>query len=157
MSNTFKVSETLRQMALTDRKLSWLGGIAETVAELEEDNSRMARDIEAYRGAGEQYEKEIARKDAAIAEQARQLKEALAELEQVKRERGAALNDLKIADFWGNCQFCKYVGDHDAACETNDYLCCDCQEPTCACRTCANATRWHWRGPCAENGGTEDE
>lgn len=99
----------------------------------------------------------LACKDAAIAEQSRQLKAALAELEQVKRERDAALNDLKIADFWGNCQFCKYVGDHDAACETNDYLCCDCQEPTCACKTCANATGWEWRGPCAENGGTEDE
>ena len=135
MSNKHKASETLRQMALTSPKLSWLGGIAETVALLEEDN---------------------ARKDDAIAEQARQLREALAELERVKRERDAALNDLKIADFWGNCQFCKHVDDHDAACETNDYLCCDCQEPTCACKTCANATGWEWRGPCAENGGTED-
>ena len=68
MSNKHKASETLRQMALTGRSLSRLGGIAETVARLEEDN---------------------ARKDAAIAEQARQLKEALAALEQVRRERDA--------------------------------------------------------------------
>lgn len=33
--------------------------------------ARMARDIEAYKGAGERYEQEITCKDDAIAEQAR--------------------------------------------------------------------------------------
>ena len=91
MRNTFKVSETLRQMALTDRKLSWLGGIAEIVAQMEEDNDRMLRDIEAYRGAGERYEQEIARKDDAIADQARKIKGLLAQLmtveQRIKHER----------------------------------------------------------------------
>lgn len=101
MINKHKASETLRQMALTDRKLSWLGAVAETVARLEEDNDRMARDIEAYRGAGERYEQEIARKDAAIAEQARQLKEALALVERYK----AWVDDLQSGMFV-NCVYC---------------------------------------------------
>ncbi len=91
MNNKHKASETLRQMALTARKLSWLGGIAETVAQMEEDNARMSRDIEAYRGAGERYEQEIARKDAAIAEQARKIKGLLAQMmtveQRIKHER----------------------------------------------------------------------
>ena len=64
-----KPSETLRQMALTSPKLSWLGGIAETVAQLEEDNDR---------------------KDDAITDQARKIKELLVQLMTVKRERDAA-------------------------------------------------------------------
>ena len=140
MSNTFKVSETLRQMALTDRKLSWLGGIAETVAELEEDNSRMSRDIEAYKGAGERYEQEIARKDDAIAGQSRQLKEAAAELEQVKRERDAACADLRMHS---TCSTCANAPEHYS-------------KP--CCHTCAledDFMGYKWRGPCAENGGGE--
>ena len=111
-----KPSETLRQMALTSPKLSWLGGIAETVAQLEEDN---------------------ARKDDAIAEQARQLKEALAELERVKRERDAAVYDL--TSYHGDCKTCRHMAD------TSDS----------ACRACSNGkdNNWTWRGPCPQNGG----
>ena len=149
MSNTFKVSETLRQMGLRDRKLSWLGGIAETVARLEEDNARKARDIEAYKGAGERYEQKIARKDDAIAEQARQLKEALA---QVERERNA----LPI------------VEQTEADREYIDYICPKCRitlqqhfkasrEPMRYsqnyCHHCGQ--KLSWRGPCAENGGVK--
>lgn len=123
MSNTLKVSETLRQMALRDRKLSWLGGIAETVARLEEDN---------------------ARKDDAIAEQARQLKEALAEIEQVKRERDAAVDAIRSG---GSCPHCK----HNLGRNTNTGL------PMCSKHIdYPDGQCFEWRGPCAENGGTED-
>lgn len=77
----------------------------------------------------------LACKDAAIAEQARQLKEALAELERVRRERDAAVRDLKIHS---SCVTCKY----------SNGICCKLQDNLC---------KWEWRGPCTENGGTEDE
>ena len=208
MSNTFKASETLRQMALTDRKLSWLGAVAETVAQMEEDNDRMLRDIDAYRGAGERYEQELARKDAAIAEQARQLKDALAqverykawvddlqsgmyvncvycghrygptettpvsmadalkehiehcpehpasklrsELEQVKRERDAAVRDVKNVVTHYPCYVCKHSQyAHGCGCDITANL----QREKWNCR---KGELFVWRGPCAENGGTED-
>lgn len=147
MSNTFKASETLRQMALTSPKLSWLGGIAETVARLEEDNARMSRDIEAYKGAGERYEQEIARKDDAIAEQSRQLKEALAELEQTTRERDAAIQQLS-----GHCWCCK-IGVRTKFGKGNLY---ECKYVGGRAGIRAVCPHWEWDFPCAENGGTED-
>lgn len=103
--------------------------------------ARMSRDIEAYKGAGLRYEQELARKDDAIAEQARQLREALAALERVKRERDAAVYDL--TSYHGDCKTCRHMADTSDA----------------ACRACSNGkdNNWTWRGPCAENGGTEDE
>lgn len=79
----------------------------------------------------------LACKDAAIAEQARQLKEALAALERVKRERNAAVYDL--TSYHGDCKTCRHMVD------TSDS----------ACRACSNGkdNNWTWRGPCAENGG----
>lgn len=125
-----KASETLRQMALTSPKLSWLGGIAETVARLEEDN---------------------ARKDDAIAEQARQLKAALTELERVKRERDAAkadaeanMNELRVIVSLPNCNDCGHK-----VCMHRSPL---------GQRVRFNCPLWtakgeSQRGPCAENGG----
>lgn len=110
-----KPSETLRQMALTDRKLSWLGAVAETIAELEEDN---------------------ARKDDAIADQARKIKGLLAQLVTVKRERDAAVRDIRemLVEQGGNfdlCHWCRQVCDDKCLCDADA----------------------DWRGPCAENGG----
>lgn len=64
----------------------------------------------------------------------------LAELEQVKRERDAAVYDL--TSYHGDCKTCRHMADTSES----------------ACRACSNGkdNNWTWRGPCAENGGTED-
>lgn len=113
-----KPSETLRQMALTDRKLSWLGAVAETIAELEEDN---------------------ARKDDAIAEQARQLKEALAALEKVKRERDAAIVDIRNYPGITTCHACKHFPGKGKA-------------PSKHCKI-IDRSCFEWKNPFAQNGG----
>lgn len=105
--------------------------------------ARMARDIEAYRGAGERYEQEIARKDDAIAGQARQLREALAALEQVKRERNAAVRDLSTLSYCGTCSNPK----------DNTYCIINSNMQGKRTRPCPE---YIWNSPCAENGGTED-
>ena len=153
--------------------------------------ARMALDIEAYRGAGERYEQELARKDDAIAEQARQLKEALAQVERYK----AWVDDLQ-SGMYVNCVYCGHrygptettpVSMADALKEHIEH----CPEHPASrlraeleqvkrerdaarhdakgCHTCAKFRQcdplsghaqclgYKWRGPCAENGGTEDE
>lgn len=114
-----KPSETLRQMALTSRNLSWLGAVAETVAELEEDN---------------------ARKDDAIAEQARKIKELLAQLMTVKRERDAAVRDIQctLRDEQLVCAMC------------NQEICPEYGNDKKPLHFCDEAD---WRGPCPQNGG----
>ena len=74
----------------------------------------------------------LASKDAAIAEQARQLREALAALEKVKRERDAARHDAKGCHTCAKFRQCDPLSGH------------------------AECLGYKWRGPCAENGGTED-
>ena len=121
-----KPSETLRQMALTDRKLSWLGAVAETIAELEEDN---------------------ARKDDAIADQARKIKGLLAQLMTVKRERDAAVRDVKNVVTHYPCYVCKHSQyAHGCGCDIADNL-------QCEKWNCRKGELFEWRGPCAENGG----
>ena len=114
-----KPSETLRQMALTDRKLSWLGGIAETVAQMEEDN---------------------ARKDDAIADQARKIKSLLAQLVTVKQELDAAVRDIQrtLRDEQLVCAMC----DQEACPEYGSD-----EKPLHYCNEA------DWRGPCPQNGG----
>lgn len=114
-----KPSETLRQMALTDRKLSWLGAVAETIAELEEDN---------------------ARKDDAIADQARKIKSLLAQLVTVKQELDAAVRDIQrtLRDEQLVCAMC----DQEACPEYGSD-----EKPLHYCNEA------DWRGPCPQNGG----
>lgn len=83
-----KKSETLRQLALWDRKLSWLGSFADEMQRLEEENERLMRDVEKFTGVGRMYESEITRLENAIARQAEQLRDALARagIPDVKRE-----------------------------------------------------------------------
>ena len=83
------------------------------------------------------FEEDNARKDDAIAEQARQLREALAELERVKRERDAACADLRINS---SCATCEHLDGRMCKMITHGL----------------NKCYWDWRGPCTENGGTED-
>lgn len=69
------------------------------------------------------------------------LKRLSEELEQVKRERDAAVRDLSAHD---HCAICK---DYD--CRMNDSPCRECLDSKKAWEL------WQWRGVCAENGGTE--
>ena len=146
MINKHKASETLRQMALTARNLSWLGAVAETVAELEEDNDR---------------------KDDAIAEQARQLaawvetENAFSAqidhyaklLKQVKRERDAAKaeaeanrNELRVIVSLPNCNDCGHkVCMHKSPLGQRVRF-------NCPLWTAKGESQ---RGPCAENGGVK--
>ena len=48
-----KKSESLRQLALGDRKLSWLGSFADEMQRLEEENERLMRDVEKFTGVGQ--------------------------------------------------------------------------------------------------------
>lgn len=65
-----------------------------------------------------------------------------AELEQVRRERDAAVRDVSVHD---PCAVCKH---------------CDCGINDSPCRECLDGKKpweeWQWRGVCAENGGAED-
>ena len=93
---------------------------------------------------------ELERKDAAIAEQARQLKETLAELEQVKRERDAAVRDIKNVVTHYPCYVCKHSQyAHGCGCDIAVNL--QSEE-----WKCSKGEFFEWRGSCAENGGTED-
>ena len=64
-----KKSESLRQLALGDRKLSWLGSFADEMQRLEEENERLMRDVEKFTGVGQMYESEITRLENAIGRQ----------------------------------------------------------------------------------------
>ena len=80
---------------------------------------------------------------AALTEAERENARLKAELETVKRERDAAVRDMKYVV---RCTSCKH----------RELTCVD--EP---CLTCANTAigsddAWEWRGLCAENGGAED-
>lgn len=69
--------------------------------------------------------------------------EALAaELEAVKRERGAAIMDLENAS---RCESCKYC-----LVSVREEPCCD-----CGCIIDGLREKWEWRGLCVENGGAK--
>lgn len=73
-----------------------------------------------------------------ITDYERQNAKLKAGMEAVKRERDAAIIELKI---YTGCKVCKY-GDF--------------RFPT-PCLACdKNSSSWEWRGLCAENGGAED-
>lgn len=61
------------------------------------------------------------------------------ELEQVKRERDAAINELK--DAVEACEYCKKFAKRSFCSELEN---------------CDECCGWEWRGPCAENGGADN-
>ena len=67
-----------------------------------------------------------------------------AELEQVKRERNAAIRQLLEADKNNPfaCSYCK----HDDVCDGRLAVCGDCGMDGCPCNTCINHSNWQWRG-----------
>lgn len=71
------------------------------------------------------------------------LEKLAAELEQVKRERNAAIADLKEADRL-ECEHCRSYG----LCQVGDGEDIDCETCTieCKCRECRNGNQWEWRG-----------
>lgn len=78
-----------------------------------------------------------------------QIESLSAELEQVKQERDtwelraeAAEYDMRkaIMGTGSSCKSCKYPIQDDAP-----------------CRVCNCVSHWQWRGPCAENGGANDQ
>lgn len=138
-------AETLRQIALGDKKPSWLGCIADEVEMLKAERDRLKRDLTTCQGVGSRYEYEISqlnaeikRKEAAIAGQAKQLKDAVAEPERVMRERDAAVRD--ICDIAGDSFPCDQCAKDNRSCGEDVVFC----------------KGFKWRGPCAENGGTEE-
>lgn len=60
------------------------------------------------------------------------------ELERVKRERDAAIADLKHGD---NCDICAHT-----ACDRDCDFECDTCTFDCKCRTCRDECNWEWRG-----------
>lgn len=71
------------------------------------------------------------------------------ELEQVKRERDAAV--ACIIGSVDNCDYCANKAENEK-CEGADYSCYDCPEH-CPCKECSNGSHFVWRGV---EGGTED-
>lgn len=89
-----------------------------------------------------EYEGECAcsHKPEKLISMAKLIESMAAELEQVKRERDAAVNDLAIHKFCHHCKHCKRIIDKDS-------YCC----------LCTNKDSWEWRRPCEENGGADHE
>lgn len=65
------------------------------------------------------------------------------ELEQIKRERDAAIADLKEADRI-DCEHCRWYG----LCQPAEGEDIDCEKCTnvCKCNECRNSDQWEWRG-----------
>jgi len=86
--------------------------------------------------------------DILLAEAAELLRDLSGELEQVKRERDAALTDL-----WNmcSCKKCKHIGSVNGKCD-------DCWLRTIPGHSeLSHRTHWEWRGMCVENGGVVNE
>lgn len=65
-----------------------------------------------------------------------------AEMDQVKRERDAAVEDLKEADLI-DCMHCKAYEKNAIPCQCD---CEDCKIVNCVCKTCVRNSNWQWRG-----------
>lgn len=62
-----------------------------------------------------------------------------AELEQIKRERDAAVEQVKVL---GACAYCK----HDSFCSHTIPDCMNCKNERCPCYVCGHQSQWQWRG-----------
>lgn len=70
------------------------------------------------------------------------IKSLSAELEQVKRERDAAVNDIYNMKA---CALCKHYPNGEQ-CETYFLLCVECDNENCICKECVNGEKLEWRG-----------
>ena len=77
-----------------------------------------------------------------------------AELETVKRERNAAILDMKE---YTHCGYCKHQNKNIVKCTEFDFCCDKCDAVGCECVSCDEIEHqnWQWRG-LQENGGAED-
>lgn len=84
----------------------------------------LLKDVTAYINQFENHFREVAKK-----------------VQQLERERDAAVRDVKEL---GDCKGCK----HDDRCHEVFIHCEDCIDLECPCRTCEQSTRnnWQWRG-----------
>lgn len=66
-------------------------------------------------------------------------------------ERDKMIEQLK-EELRGDAERCRTCGHLSEArmCDTSDYLCCECGQNACACRTCTKGSEWKWRGAVAE-------
>lgn len=62
-----------------------------------------------------------------------------AELEQVKRERDVATEQVKVL---GACAYC----EHDSFCPNTIPDCMNCRNERCPCYVCGHQSQWKWRG-----------
>lgn len=67
------------------------------------------------------------------------------ELEQVKRERDAAIRDLKDADRYACDRCANYSELPEEKCDESGSDCLSCKMD-CPCRTCMDNSNWAWRG-----------
>ena len=75
---------------------------------------------------------------AALTEAERENARLKADLENVKRERDAAVKDMTVIKFCHTCKWDKYSVDESDI-----------------CYSCVNKCYWEWRGLCEANGGAE--
>ena len=71
-------------------------------------------------------------------------KDALAYIQQLERERDAAVAQLKEVDVssYFECAHCK----HEELCDSPVWPCNDCDNEECPCHTCSEGSNWQWRG-----------
>ena len=70
--------------------------------------------------------------------------DTLAYIQQLERERDAAVAQLKAVDInsYFECSHCK----HEELCDSPVWPCNDCENEGCTCHTCADGSNWQWRG-----------
>ena len=70
--------------------------------------------------------------------------DALAYIQQIERERDAAVEQLKAVDVssYFECAHCK----HEELCDSPVWPCNDCDNEECPCHTCSDGSNWQWRG-----------
>lgn len=74
------------------------------------------------------------------------LTSATSAAEKYKRERDAAVEDLREADRL-DCEHCiNYSQFGSDACDESNFMCTECKKIHCRCKTCRNNSNWQWRG-----------
>lgn len=70
--------------------------------------------------------------------------DALAYIQQLERERDAAVAQLKEVDVssYFECAHCK----HEELCDSPVWPCNDCDNEECPCHTCSEGSNWQWCG-----------
>ena len=70
--------------------------------------------------------------------------DALAYIQQLERERDAAVEQLKAVDVnsYFECAHCK----HEELCNSPVWPCNGCDNEECPCYTCSDGSNWRWRG-----------